>query len=146
MLCLRETPACSCLNLSCICTELDTVGNKAIRINHGRAQQCDGGRQIFGPEWDSHDSLSKATFQDALEGGRRRGRQRKCCMDNVKEWTSLPMPEVLTVTSRGKDRKRISAETFVMSSRRPHRSVDRTELNLHLKCIGQLTELNWTYI
>ena len=54
-------------------------------------------------------------------------------MDNVKEWTSLPMPEVLTVTSRGKDWKRISAETFVMSSRRPRRSVDRTELNLHLK-------------
>ena len=32
-----------------------------------------------------HDSLSKTIPQDALEGGRRRGRQRKCWMDNIKE-------------------------------------------------------------
>ena len=41
-----------------------------------------------------HDSLSETIFQGTLEGGRRRGRQRKCWMDNSKEWTSLPMPEL----------------------------------------------------
>ncbi|KAH3891784.1 hypothetical protein DPMN_015892 [Dreissena polymorpha] len=30
-----------------------------------------------------------------LEGGRRRGRQKKSWMDNVKEWTSLTMDELL---------------------------------------------------
>ena len=43
-----------------------------------------------------HDSLSKTILQDTLEGGRRHGRQRKCWVDNIKEWTSLPMPELLT--------------------------------------------------
>ena len=32
-----------------------------------------------------HDSLSKTILQDTLEDGRRRGRQRKCWMDNIKE-------------------------------------------------------------
>ena len=38
------------------------------------------------------DSLPKIILQDT--GGRRRGRQRKCWMDNIKDWTSLPMPEL----------------------------------------------------
>ena len=37
----------------------------------------------------SHDSLSKTILQSILEGGRRRGRQRKYWMNNIKEWTSL---------------------------------------------------------
>ena len=54
-----------------------------------------------------HDSLSKTILQGTLEGGRRRGREKKCWMDNVKEWTSLPMPELLTRASCRKDWKRI---------------------------------------
>ena len=50
-----------------------------------------------------------------------------CCMDSIKEQTSLPTPELLTTTSCRKDRKRISAESFLMFPRRPKRS--RTELN-----------------
>ena len=46
-----------------------------------------------------HDSPSKTILQGTLEGGRRRDRQRKCWMDNVKEWTSRPMSELLTVAS-----------------------------------------------
>ena len=41
-------------------------------------------------------------------------RQRKRWMDNVKEWTIMPMPELLTIASRRKDWNRISAETPVM--------------------------------
>ena len=33
---------------------------------------------------------------------------------NIKEWTSLPMPELLTRVSFGKDGKRNSAESFFM--------------------------------
>ena len=83
--------------------------------------------------WSVHvtrrDSLSKTTLQGTLEGGRRRGRQRKCWMDNIKEWTSLPMPELLTRASRRKDWKIISAESSLMSPWRPNRSRDWTELN-----------------
>ena len=57
-----------------------------------------------------HDSLFKVILQGTLEGGRRRGRQRKCWMDNVKKWTPLATPELLTVVPCRKDWKRISAE------------------------------------
>ena len=39
----------------------------------------------------------------------------ECWMDNIKEWTSLPMPELLTRASCKKVRKRISAELSPMS-------------------------------
>ena len=61
--------------------------------------------------------------------GRRRGRQRKCWMDHIKECTSLPMPEMLARASYRKHRKRISPESSLMSPRRPNRSWDWTELN-----------------
>ena len=45
----------------------------------------------------------KLSFRAPLEGGRRLGRQRKCWVDSVKEWTFLPMPELLTRASCRKD-------------------------------------------
>ena len=36
-------------------------------------------------------------------------------MNNIKEWISLPMPELLTRASCRKDRKRISADSSLMS-------------------------------
>ncbi len=43
-----------------------------------------------------HDSLAKTVLQGTVEGGRRCGRQRKSWSDNVKEWTALPMQDLLT--------------------------------------------------
>ena len=40
-----------------------------------------------------NDSLPKTILQSTLENGRRRGRQTKCWMDNIKELTSFPMPK-----------------------------------------------------
>ena len=37
-----------------------------------------------------YDSLSKTILQGTLQGGQCHGQQRKCWMDNIKEWTSLP--------------------------------------------------------
>ena len=37
-----------------------------------------------------------------LDGGRRRGRQMKCYVDNIEVETSLPVPELLTLASRKK--------------------------------------------
>ena len=71
-----------------------------------------------------HHSLSKTILQGTMEGGRRRGRQRKCWMNSIKEGTSLPVSELLTGVSYRKDWKRVSAESSPMSSRRPNRSRD----------------------
>ena len=46
------------------------------------------------------DGLSKTILQGTLKGGRRRGRQRKCWTDSVKEWTSLSPLDLLTSASR----------------------------------------------
>ena len=36
-------------------------------------------------------------------------------MDNIKEWTSLPMPELFSMAFCRKDSKRISAELSLLS-------------------------------
>ena len=73
-----------------------------------------------------YNSLSKTILQDALEGWPGRGRQRKCWMENIKEWTSLPMGELHNIKkwtslpiphrlSAEKTGRRISAESSFMS-------------------------------
>ena len=62
-----------------------------------------------------HDSLSKTILQGTPVGWRRCGRQRKCWMDNIKQWAPLPMPELFTRASRRKDVKNISAESSLMT-------------------------------
>ena len=57
-----------------------------------------------------HDSLSKTILQGTLGGWRCRGRHRKCWMDNIKEWTSLPMAELFTGAPCRRYWKRISAD------------------------------------
>ena len=64
-----------------------------------------------------------------LGDGRCRGRQRKCWMDNIKQWAFLPMPDLLTRASCIKYWRRISAESSLISPRRPNRSRDWTEHN-----------------
>ncbi|XP_076456851.1 uncharacterized protein LOC143291108 [Babylonia areolata] len=46
-----------------------------------------------------HNTLSKTILQGTVEGGRRRGRQRKSWSDNVKEWTKMTMPDLLTTAA-----------------------------------------------
>ena len=60
-----------------------------------------------------HDSLSKSILQGTLEGGQCHGWQRKCWMDNIKKWTSLPLLDLLTMASHRKEWK-ISAESSIM--------------------------------
>ena len=51
-------------------------------------------------------------------------------MDNIKEWTSLPMPELLTVASLRKDWKKISAELSLMPPSYPGDPISQgTKLN-----------------
>ena len=60
-----------------------------------------------------HDSLSKTILQGIREGGQHRDWQRSF-VDNIKEWISLPMPELFTTASCRKDWKRISVESSLM--------------------------------
>ncbi|GFS24369.1 endonuclease-reverse transcriptase [Elysia marginata] len=46
-----------------------------------------------------HDSLSKTILQGAVEGKRRRGRQKKAWCDNIKEWTGMAMCELVRSAS-----------------------------------------------
>ena len=62
-----------------------------------------------------HNSLAKTILQSTLEGGLCCGRQRRCWMDDIKGWMSLPVPELLTWASCRKDWRRISAELSLMS-------------------------------
>ena len=50
-----------------------------------------------------HESLSKIILQGTVEGGRRSGREKICWTENVKEWTLLPMPDLLTRAFYRKD-------------------------------------------
>ena len=75
-----------------------------------------------------HNGLSKTILQGTSKGERRRARHRKYWMVNVKEWTSLPMPELLAMASRLKDWNRISAEASLKSNEDP---------------VGKGTELNY---
>ena len=79
-----------------------------------------------------HDSLSKTILQGTLEGGRRRGQQRKFWMDNNKEWTSLLMPELLTKAScrKGLLQKRLEEKRLNRPSCPHDDPIDQgTELN-----------------
>ena len=80
-----------------------------------------------------HISLFKTILQDTLDGRWCHGQQRKCWMDNIKKWTSLPMPELLTRASyrkkKKKNCKRISAELPLMSLQWPNQSRGWSKLN-----------------
>ena len=71
-----------------------------------------------------HNSLSKTILQGTLEGGRRRGRQRKNWPENIKEWTSLNTQDLLTAAAQRPVWRRISCSASTLSPRRPARSRD----------------------
>ena len=71
-----------------------------------------------------HNALPKTVLQGTLEGGRRRGRQTKCWMDNVKEWTRLDSPSLLRAAEDRAGWHRLAARSSQMSPLRPLRPGD----------------------
>jgi hypothetical protein len=47
-----------------------------------------------------HDSLSNTILQWTVNGSRRRSKQRKTSIDNIKEWTGLSVSTLLRVAER----------------------------------------------
>ena len=76
-----------------------------------------------------HDSLSKTIVQGTLVGWWHLSQQKKCWMDNIKEWNSLPMPELLTRASCRKDWKRIPGDRSLVSPQQHNLPKDWTELS-----------------
>ena len=84
-----------------------------------------------------HDSLSETILHGTMEGGRRRGRKSKCLIDNIKERTYMPMPELLTRASCRKQKQKTKQKNGRRSLlNRPSCPPDDP--------IGQGTELNST--
>ena len=83
-----------------------------------------------------HGNLSRIILEGTLEGGRRYSRQRKRWMDNIKEWTSLSMPELLTTAPCRKKRLEGDLCGIVRHFPPPPPAPDDV--------IDQETELNWT--
>ena len=71
-----------------------------------------------------HNTLPKTILQGTLTGGRKRGRQQKNWLDNIKEWTRM---DTATLTRKAEDRacwRRLAKISSLMSPLRPQRSGD----------------------
>ncbi|PIK33493.1 endonuclease-reverse transcriptase [Apostichopus japonicus] len=60
-----------------------------------------------------HDSMSEVILQGTVEGGRRRGRQRRNWSDNVKDWIGLDMQDLLTTAANRSAWRTMSAATVM---------------------------------
>ena len=59
--------------------------------------------------------LAKTTLQGTVQGGRRRGRQRKRWEDNIKEWTGLEWSIILWKAENGEEWRKLVGKSPVVS-------------------------------
>jgi hypothetical protein len=71
-----------------------------------------------------HDGLCKTIVQGTVEGGRRRGRPRKSWLDNIKDWTEMTMPDILTQAHDRPAWNRTAVSSALRSPRRLQQSRD----------------------
>ena len=76
-----------------------------------------------------HESLSKTILQGTVEGWRRRGRQRKCWMGDIKEWTSCPCQNCSQGPSAERTARRALPNRPSCPNNDPNRPRNRTEPN-----------------
>ena len=69
-----------------------------------------------------HNSLPKTILQGTLEGGRKRGRQAKSWLDNIKEWTRMDTPTLIRKAEYRTSWSRLAHSASLMSPLRPQRS------------------------
>ena len=67
-----------------------------------------------------HNTPCKTILQGTVEGGRRRGRQRKSWSDNIKAWTDLTTPELLAAANDRPVWRRLSASSALRPLQRLH--------------------------
>ena len=69
-----------------------------------------------------HDSLSKTILQGTVEGARRKGRQKKKWLDNIKEWTELPLDTLQQMALNRDEWRKLIARTVIAPPRRKSRA------------------------
>ena len=69
-----------------------------------------------------HVTLSKTITRGTVEGGPRRGRQRKSRSDNVKDWTAVTFPHLLSTAANRTACRRTAASSALRSPRRLQKS------------------------
>ena len=69
-----------------------------------------------------HNTLPKTVLQGTLEGGRRRGRQAKAWMDNIKEWTRMDSPTLIRKAEDRNGWRTLTHQTSFVFPLRPQRS------------------------
>jgi len=70
-----------------------------------------------------HDTLSKTILQGTVDGGRRQGRQRQSGSDNIKDWTEMIFPDLLSMAANRTARRNTSASSAIRSPRRLQKRV-----------------------
>ena len=83
----------------------------SLKVHKNLLWQLSRDGNLHGLGMSHQDSLSKTFLQGTLKDGWCHGQLRKCWMNNIKKWTSLPVQEMLTWASSRKDSKRISDES-----------------------------------
>ena len=58
--------------------------------------------------------LAKTILQGTVQGGRRRGRQKKRWEDNIKEWTGLELNIILWKAENGEEWRKLVAKSAVV--------------------------------
>ena len=72
-----------------------------------------------------HNSLPKTVLQGTLEGRRRRGRQTKSWMDNIKEWTRMDSPTLIRKAEDRSSWRILTNQASFVAPLRPQRSGER---------------------
>ena len=68
-------------------------------------------------DWPRSSGLAKTILQGTVQGGRRRGRQRKRWEDNIKEWTGLPWNITLRKAENREEWRKLVVKSTVVPQR-----------------------------
>ena len=69
--------------------------------------------------------LAKTILQGTVQGGRRRGRQRKRWEDNIKEWTGLPWNITLRKAENREEWRKLVVKSTVVPNGQPDYGIDK---------------------
>ena len=69
--------------------------------------------------------LAKTILQGTVQGGRRRGRQRKRWEDSIKEWTGLPWNITLRKAENREEWRKLVVKSPVVPQRQPDYGIDK---------------------
>ena len=93
--------------------------------HHGHAEAR--GRRCWGfiLAYGGSSGLAKTILQGTVQGGRRRGRQRKRWEDNIKEWTGLEWNILLRTAENSEEWRKLVVKCTVVPNGQPDYGIDK---------------------